>query len=455
MSSINLNLNSSTATSGSGIDVTAVVNQILDSERAPEKLWQAQQATLTSQSAILNNINTQLATLGNSVNSLKDVLGALSDMSVSTSNPAIVTASAQPSTAAGHHTIVVSNLATTSSEYSDSVANTATLGSGTITLQVGAGQAATINIDSTNNTLGTLASYINGKALGITASVITDSTGNRLAIVSNSSGSSSDLTMSSTVQGLNFYKSAVGKNASLTIDGVPVSSASNTVTGAVSGVTLNLISADPNSPVQLNVAPDTAQAAQAVQNFVDAYNAVATSMNGQYAVNPTTNTAGPLASDNTLREIQSSLLSDVTFAVANNNGISGLASLGVNMNDDGTLTVDSTALNNVLSSNFADVKTFFQSVNGGFATHFSDSLNAMTDATTGTVALDLNGIKSNQDFLTQQINDLEDRLTAEQQTLINKYSAVDTALREYPILMQQVTAQLASIPTISSSTTKS
>src|SRR5438445_774690 len=139
MSSINLNLNSSTAASSSGIDVTAVVNQILDSQRAPEKLWQAQQVTLSSQTVVLNTINTQLSTLGDKVNSLKDVLGAFSAMSVSTSASGIVTATALPSAPAGNHTIVVSNLATTSSEYSDNVDSSIVLAGGKITLQVGTG----------------------------------------------------------------------------------------------------------------------------------------------------------------------------------------------------------------------------------------------------------------------------------------------------------------------------
>jgi flagellar hook-associated protein 2 len=445
--SVNLNLSPAASTSGSGIDVTAVVNQILDSQRAPEKLWQAQQATLSAQTAVLNSINSSLSTLNDKVNSLKDVLGALSSMSVSTSQPGIVTATAQAAAPAGNHTIVVKNLATTSSQYSDGLDPSTVLGPGTISLQVGAGASVDIQLDDTNNTLDTLAVYINNQGLGVTASVISDANGSRLAVVSQSSGASGDLTMSSTVEGFSFYKSAEGKNASLTVDGVPVSSGSNTVSGVISGVTLNLVSSSPETSVQLNVAPDTARASQAVHDFVDAYNAVTNTINGQYAVNPSSNTAGPLASDNTLRSIQASLLSDVTHSVSNNNGLSGLASIGVDMNDDGTLTVDDSALNNVLASNFSDVRSFFQSPDGGFANSFSSDLSSLTDATNGTITLDLNGMRNTQTFLTQQINDLEDRLTAQQQTLINKYSAIDTALREYPILMQQVTAQLASIPT--------
>ena len=86
----------------------------------------------------------------------------------------------------------------------------------------------------------------------------------------------------------------------------PISSASNTVTGVIPGVTLNLASAPPGSPVQLTVGTDSTQALAAVNNFVSAYNTLISTINQQYTVDPTTNTEGPLGSDISLRSLQSS-----------------------------------------------------------------------------------------------------------------------------------------------------
>ncbi len=124
-SGVNLNslgLNSGTATTGSGIDVTSVVAQILDAERAPERLLQQQQATLATQANTLTSINTSLNALRDSVNALKDLAGALDGMVAISSNTSILTASAQSSAASGSHIIEVQNLATTSSYYTDPVA---------------------------------------------------------------------------------------------------------------------------------------------------------------------------------------------------------------------------------------------------------------------------------------------------------------------------------------------
>ncbi len=447
-SSVNLNsmgLNQGTVSSGSGIDVTSVVNQILDSERGPEKLWQQQQSGLTSQTNALNSLNSSLTALQTAMRALSDVSGVMTSNTASSSQPGILTASAQSSAAAGNHLIMVTSLATTASAYSDAVATAdTTLQTGMITLQVGT-TSTDITVDSTNNTLNGLASAINAQKLGATASVITDANGARLALVSNSTGASGDLTVTGNIAGLGFHKSVTGQNASLTIDGVPISSATNTVTGAISGVTLNLVSSAPASPVQLSVGPNTAAITTAVSNFVGAYNTVMTKINAQYAVDSTTHTAGPLASDVSLRSLQSSLLSDVTYAMSGNNGLTSLAALGINMANDGTLSIDDAAFNDALTNQFSAVQIFFQGASDGFGTRFSSDLTSLTSPTEGVLNANLTEITNQQKVLTDTINDFEDRLASRQQQLIKQYSAIDAMLRQYPVTLQSINAQLATL----------
>ena len=187
MSSTGLNLNSlgmnqSTATSGSGIDVTAVVNQILDAARAPERLWQQQQSNFTAQSNALTSINSSLSALQTAMQSLHDITGAISANTATSSQTGILTASAQSGAVAGTHLVTVTNLATTASVYTDALANGNTnFQTGVITLQVGT-KSADITVDSGNNTLTGLASTINSQQLGVTASVINDSNGSRVAL---------------------------------------------------------------------------------------------------------------------------------------------------------------------------------------------------------------------------------------------------------------------------------
>ena len=134
---------------------------------------------------------------------------------------------------------------------------------------MGSGHANTVTIDNTNNTLDGLAAAITSLNIGVTASVINDASGARLAIVSNTSGAANDLTIANVSSGLTFTKGATGTNASLTVDGVPISSATNSISNTVAGLTLNLAGADPNTQVQIAVAPDTTKGDAGRHRFCD------------------------------------------------------------------------------------------------------------------------------------------------------------------------------------------
>lgn len=397
---------------------------------------------LNVQTSSWKNLQANLGALLDKVRGLSDVVGVFTNRIATSSQPSVVTATADSSAALGNHVITVGNLATTSSYYTGALASSSTtFTAGSFTLQVGSNSPVTVGVDSTNNTLDGLAAYINAHNLGVSASVVNDASGARLALVSQTTGQPGDLTISGNTTGLSFNKSATGTNASLTIDNVPITSSSNTVTGALPGVTLQLMGQSA-APVTLSVAQDTPGIKQAINDFIDSYNAVISAINVQYKVDPNTYAAGELAGDSTLRSVQFSLLSDVTYAISDNGGITGLASIGVKMQDDGTLAVDDTKLSSVLSNNLGQVQNLFQSVTpAGFASNFAADLTQMTSSG-GLINSDLAQIAQQQKTLTDQISNMEDQLAVKQTRLINQYSQVNAALQLFPLLMQQITGQL-------------
>ncbi len=442
-----MGLNSSTVSSGSGLDVTAVVDQIIETARGPERLWQQQQSKFSAQRSDLNSMNASLNALKTAMNALSDASGALSANLATSSQPSILTATAKPGAATGNHLIAVNSLATTASSYTDALTDeNTTFATGVITLKVGT-TSTDITVDATNNTLRGIANAINDQNLGVTASIINDASGARLALVSKTTGEAGDLTVTGNTSGINFHKSVAGQNASLTIDGVPISSTTNTVTGAISGVTLNLAGSAPNTAVQLSVGPDTTGATQAVNNFVSAYNTVMRAITAQFTVNSSTGAAGSLGSNSSLRALQANLLSDVTYAMTGNNGYASLASLGINMANDGTLSVDQTTFSGVLSSHYSDFQSFFQSLSDGFGSHFSADLTALTSPTQGLLNTEITQIKDQQEMLSDTITDFEDRLAARREFLIKQYSTIDAMLRQYPVTLQAITAQLEALQT--------
>lgn len=461
MSTGALNLFNSTSSSssssglGAGIDVTSLVNQILQADRAPEQLWQSQQTDLQSQASALNTINSYLSDFSAKTNALKDSFGTLASKSVTSSQPGVLGATAQTSAAAGTHTVVVTNTATTSSYYTDVVPTGGTFANGTLNIQVGQGTANPVTIDSTNNTVQSLASYINNRSqtLGVTANVVNDAGGSRLVLVGNTAGAPGDLTLTGSLNlasdnsVLGTTKIA-GTNATFTLDGVPLTSTSNTVNNVISGVTLNLLSSSNGTAVQLDVAPNTTGAVNAVNAFVSSYNTLISAINAQFAVTAGS-TAPPLEANASLRQLQSDLLSNVTYTLSGNNGLTSLASLGIDMNNDGTLTVDSSQLTNVVQNNFPDFQNFFQSAdasNQGFAAHLGSTLLSLTDPTQGLLNIELTQNTATQHMLTNQINDFEDRLAVTQQQLTAQYSQMNTALETYSTTMSQIQSELGSLP---------
>lgn len=438
---MSINLSQTSASQGTGIDVTSVVDQLIYADQAPERIWQQQQRVLASQAIVLNSLNSGVSTLKDKMFALSDLTGAFAALTTTSSDPSLVTATAQSNATTGVHTVVIDHLASVSSYYTDPVASSSTtLAHGTFDLAVG-GTTKTITIDASNDTLDKLSAYINAHDYGVQASVLNDANGARLALVSKTSGVPGDLGVSANGTGLVFHKSADGVNAGFTVDGVPLSSTTNTATGVIPGVTLNLLGAAPGTPVSLSVAHDTAGIKSALNDFVTAYNSVVKTINQQFTTD-TSGNAGYLAGNSALRSLQSSLLSDAAYSIEGT-GIVGLASIGINMEDDGTLTVDGSKLDDSLANHYSDVQSMFQStVSGSFGANFASDLNSLTSSNSGLLSANINENTQNQRDLTDRIADFEVRLDDRRTFLTNQYSQIDAMLRSYPLLLQQITGQL-------------
>ena len=442
----NTSSSSGNSSFGQGINVQQFVQFALANQQANITALQNQQTSLNAQSAEITKISTNLSNLDNAVFALKDPLGVLSSQVATSSNSAVVSATASSTATPGSHSVLVSSLATTSSYYTGALAtSSSTISTGTFQVQVGSNTAVTVTVDSTNNTLSQLASSINNQNVGVSASVIQDSNGYRLALVSTASGAPGDITVSGNTSGLSFTKAVTGTNASLVVDGIPISSASNTVSNVINGVTLSLGSPSPSTPVTVNVNPDTAQATTAINNLVSAYNTVIGEINSQFNVAADGSGGGPLEGDNSLRDVQSQLLAAFSYSVPGNSGVVNLASIGVNFNNNGTLSVDSGKLSAALSSNYSAVQNLLQNTTNGFSQNLSTVLSNINGAGTGILSLDAQSITNTSQGLTKQIADLQASLATQQASLTAIYAQVNTTLQELPLLENQISQQLASV----------
>ncbi|SNS96426.1 flagellar hook-associated protein 2 [Granulicella rosea] len=441
-------------TSGAGFDVASTVTSILATQSGVETAWKSQLSTLQTQDTAFTSLGTDLATLSTSLSSLTSFDGLFASKEGSSSNPDVLSLSSASTTAvAGSHTVVVNSLATTSSKYTGSITATDTL-SGTLSIQVGSGTAKTITIGSGNNTLATLASAINQGSYGVTASVITDANGSRLSLVSSTSGAAGSITLggaltdSTTSSAINFTTGQPGADASLTVDGLDTTSASNTVTGAISGVTFQLLAAS-TTPVQVQITNDNSSIETAVQSVVTAYNAVVADIKTQEGKD-STGAAEPLFGNPTLSLIQTRLSQALSGGAASGS-IATIDQIGLSIGQDGTLTLDTSALDTALNSHFSDVEGFFETA-GSWGQTLTTTLNQLGSSSTqgavslalaqnSTVETSLNTDVSNEDAL---LATEKTTLTAELNTANETLQSIPAQLNEQNILYSSLTGYVAS-----------
>jgi flagellar hook-associated protein 2 len=432
-------LNFGSATSGQGFDVATTVTQIQASEQAIETPWKTQLTALQAQDSVLSTLGSDLATLTTSLQTLTDFDGVFSEKQGSSSNPDLLSLTAASATAsAGSHTVVINSLAQTSSQVSGALTNPNDTLSGSLTIQ-----GHTFNVDSADDdtTLTSLASAINSAGIGVSANVITDSNGSRLSLVSGTSGAAGELSVSSSLSGtssgpISFSSSQDGKDASLTVDGVAITSGSNTVSNAIPGVTFHLLGASTGTPIQVEITNDNTDIGTAMSNFVTAYNAVINDINGQEK-NDSSGNAEPLFGSPTLALIQSQI-GGALFSGGASGSINNITQLGIGLNDDGTLTLNSDTLNSALNSNFSDVVGFLQN-SGSFGQTLASSLNSLgTQAPNGAVFLAQQQNSAQESALNTSITNEDTLLAAQKTQLTDELNTANEILQSIPSQLNQV-----------------
>lgn len=469
MGSVGLNFGS--ATSGQGFDVTTTVNQIVTNLQAVETPWKTQLTSLQNKDTALSSLGTQISTLSTDLQNLTDFSGTMAYKTGSSSDTNVLTlTSASAAATAGTHTIVVQNLAQTSSASSDAVGASDTL-TGGITFKVGNGQWQTVNVGDGNTakTLSGLYAAINNAGLGVTANLLTNANGTmRLSLVSNTDGSAGQITIANATNnptspttladsttpdkntGLGMATIQKGTDATMTVDGVTVTSASNTVTNAIPGVTFQLLSTGGSSSspetVQVAIDNDTTSIESAINTFVNDYNTTIKAINAQEGKDASGNPE-PLYGTTVLAQLQQSLLSAMSSSYGSNT-INSLISLGVTANavGDGTISLDTSALSDALNSNFDQVVSLFQDA-GSFGSNFTNTLDSLgnSSASGGAISLALSEDSSQESTLNDNISKQEALIATQKTNLTAELNTANQVLQSIPQMIQQVNEMYSAI----------
>lgn len=386
----------------SGMKTDEIISKLMDLEKAPITRMQAKQATLKTQLAAWQDANTRLLALKVKADALMNP-GTFTSSSFISSDESMVTGSADKTAAVGTYFLKVLNLAQTHQVSTQGYADISNsrVGSGSITIQVGSGEAKTITIDSSNNTLAGLRDAINRSNAGVTAAIINDGDSSnpyRLLITSKTSGSVGHITITASLDdGTTPIISTIQSDQDALIrlgegdTAITVTKPSNTIADLIPGMTLNLKSADPNKTVTINSIRDIESAKKAIRDFVDQYNNLMDFMNAQFSFDTETNTSGTLFSDSSLMSLQSSLRSMISVPLSGTDqSIKLLSQIGITSTSNDMLSINETELDNALSQNIDQVMKLFANTgeSSNIAIEYISSSNK-------TKSSDVNGYKVN------------------------------------------------------------
>ena len=439
-----------TTTSVGPIDVNSIVSQLMTVENQPMTRLKAQASQISAQISAYGTLSSSLSSFQSAMNGLGD-LSKFQVYTSTSSDNTVLTATAASTATAGTHSIQVVRAAEQHKLNSTtSFTATATLAAGlTTTITVGS-TAFTVNIGGM--TLDQTASAINSASnnAGVTATVANVNGGYKLLLTANNTGSTNALSV--TYNGTDPFSlttinqirdgstswTPASLDAVMILDGssaLTATRSSNTVTDLLGGVTLNLVKP---GTVTVSTAIDNTTVTKSVQAFVDAYNALRGTLNTQ--------STGVLQADSSLLSIQSNILSVINTPPTGLTGsYSYLSQVGVSIQKDGSMALNSTALNTALSSNFSGVANLFANNNQGYAYRLGNMASQML-ASNGLITSRTAGLNTSLTSVQNNETQLQGRLDMIQQNYMSQFTALNSMLGSLQTTSTYLTQQLANLP---------
>ena len=353
----------------SGIDTNTMLDQLYEMAQAPIRRLESRKEGLNRKSAAWSQFEALALTFRGLAVQLATPTGfRLYSARVSAEN--LASASVGSSAAPGTYTFTVQALEQTHQLAAQGYADTdeTSVGTGTVSIAVGGGEA--VVVDVADLTLVELRDAINGAGAGVSAAIINDGSATspyRLVLTSETSGLDGEMGVTVDLAGgtaPTFLEMQAAQDAQIQLGSgagaVTISSGSNTISGAIPGVTLTLLAADPATPVTLTVSRDTAAVQSRIDEFAAAYNAVVGFFGEQFDFDPETGWAGVLFADYRLEGLQHDLARSVSNAIVGAMGeFTSLSQIGIRVQANGTLVVESATLASALSGSFDDVVGVF------------------------------------------------------------------------------------------------
>ena len=464
---------------GSGLDINSIITQLVAVEQVPLNKLKTEATSLQTKLTTYGKVQSYLSALRDASSALTraDTWGATTGTS---SDPTAVAVTTSATTKTGNYALSVQSLAASQSNATATFANAdAMVGAGSLRIELGTwgtGQtsftpktgatAIDITIATPGASLAELRDQINAAGAGVTASVLSDANGARLVLRSTATGASNGFRIGVTdadgnntnaagLSALAFDPSAgvttmaqalAAANASATLNNLPISSESNTLSNVLDGMTLTLNKVT-TAPVQVTAAQDNTSMRKALDSFVTAYNDLNKLLVDQTKYDAGTKAAGGLQGDSAAVGIRAQMRAVIGSTGGVSTMFRRLSEIGFDVKLDGSLTLNDTKVNNALA-NVAETKKLFANTdllvpgNNGIATQ----MRALADrliGVDGTVSSRSEGLRKRIDLNQDRQELLSDRIAAVEKRLRAQYTALDKTMGQLTGLSSYITQQFS------------
>lgn len=462
---------------GSGLDVATIVRQLMSIERLPQRALDSKIASYQSKLSAFGTLTNHLTTLQDSAKAWKGTL----KMSATSADPSVYTAAAGTGAEAGTYSVEVKHLAQNNKVRSIGYQSSEAISAGTLNISLGTfndngfdegNRTGNWTYNSTNSVAVNFAGgnilqlrdAINSQAGSlVSAQVITATDGMHLVVTSkekgmdhalNISGSGNSATptdlaafnydITDLAQNANMTELAVPWSTEVEIDGLTVRSNTNAITGAIRGVTLNVLKlSEPGEPTLLTVGTDKQSVVDQVNAFIKSYNAVRIGVKTQTSYDQSTKVAAPLAGDSSARGIGNQLYNAFTTVPAglSGNAYSRFFEIGVKLRNDGNLELDASKLQEALT---VDPEAVVKMLNA-YGTQFNQQINRLTDSISGSLSARKTGINSAIRDLNNRKDLMEFRMENVEANYRRQFNALDTAISSMQGTQASLQQQLAGL----------
>ena len=418
----------------SGIDSEAIISSLSAAAKVPMNRLVTQKTEYSSQSRKLNDIKTKLTTLQTAAKALDTRTEALGNK-VGSSDEKILKATATGGASMGSFKVLVSKVAQAQRTYSSGVSSSSEAGlagSGELKIKVGAADEVTVAIDPADS-LSAVASKINASGAEVSAGVVFDGTEYKLQVTARKSGAANAVTFTEDA-GLTLGLSnaantkQAAQDAEVVLDGMTFTSATNAITGAIAGVTLNVVD-EGTSIVQVDRDADGLKTK--LNTFVTAYNDVMKTLNTEFSNVPgVTKGRDSLSGDGALRSLQGALRS--ALATVTDNGDSTLTtfgSIGLVAQRDGTLSLDDAKYTKAVQADYEGIASALAGRTdlSGLMSKIVSTVEPFA-ATDGTIKNKIDGLASRNRRIDTQLSSMQLRLDKYEESLRRQYAALEQTI---------------------------